>query len=791
MKIAAGILPALALCLAACAVSGPESDTGPIAARICAGVGTRADGSNWTQDEIGVTVAGSESASSTMPSDYKNVPYATEADGETVAEFTAVSDEIYFDGPSETTFTAYAPYEETASLSTLPGNEGVITRSTAEYQKDRTKIDFLFASGKTASSSSPTVNFVFDHRMSQIILNISAGVGVDAEGDDGIEGGEYTLAGLCHSGTFNVTTGETATVGEADGTALELSTACTARTLSDPDPGISYTLVVYPQTPQTLPFAATVGGKEYSGSLVIPTSASNDSQTDGFAAGYSYTYGITVTETGLVITECVIDKWIEADSEWGSFGPIGQFVYPDTEFSILFNSTPYMGTSGYVRIYNSGTGDLVDEIDVADLSCLEDCQDITSYSYNTSMDILHANPKSAAARYRVVWYKSLEITGTTLTIRPHSCVLDYDTDYYITVDKGVVDAMSFPGIGAGEWKFRTVKAPEDAANLTVGRTGYDVDCRTIQYALYYACLQDSSQDGDNPVTITVEDGTYEEQLYMYGKSNLTVKGVSSISAGSVGSDGGVKIQYSTSENDGSYNIANTASGNGASLTSAPKAGDTDLVKSGGMYVVYLENCSGIRFENVSFENTFSGHRVQAGAVNFSGDSNDSASDANFSGTVAFVGCTVQGRQAVIFTEGYNWFSDCLIGGNVDYIWGYSKIALFEKCELQSQRDLLTGSYRDIVQARSRNKDDLGYVLLDCDLTNDSVAETDIYYTYIARSPGSSSTYDNVACIGCVVRTSKLAGWYIMRNTDTGALSGVPNPSTADALHGWRYYNFTD
>ncbi len=773
--LAAAVCLCAAVCLASCTVNGPESGSGQVPAQIRAGVGTKASGSLWTQDEIGVTVKSSPSSS--MASKYANVPYKTDADGVGTATFTAEQGEIWFEDPSETvTFTAYAPYETSSDVATLPGTDadGIISRSTADYQDDQTKIDFMFASEQTASESSPTVNFVFAHKMSQIVFNIGAGVAVEADGDNGVASGSYTLTGLVHEGTFNVTTGETTTEEDVDGSGLELAQVCPSTTLTDSGSGdvtgVSYTVIAYPQNPSELTFSATVGGKPYSGTLPIPTSSEGGSGTDGFAAGYSYTYNLTVTETELIVEDCIIGDWIDADTEWGSYGPIGQFVYPDTEFTVIFNSAPSFGTSGYVRIYKTDDPDNpVDEINVADLQ-YEDEQISSSSTYNTAWDILYACPAGKSGRYRIVHYKSLEIDGSTLTIRPHSCVLDYATDYYITIDASVVEAMSFNGIAAGEWKFRTVDAPQSATDLTVGKTGYDVDCRTIQYALHYACQNDSSTDGDAAVTVTVEDGTYEEQLYLFGKKNLTIKGES-------GDRDKVTVQYS---NDYYHTY-----GDGGSMASKPEVGST--VTSGGHSVTMFEDCDGLRLQSMTLKNTYSGSRVQSAVFTFISNSSSSGTTASFYGTSALVDCAIVGRQAVVMTEGFNWFSGCLIAGVVDYIWGYSKICLFEDCEIRSCKDLTTGSYKDIVMARAQNETDLGYVFLGCTLSTDTDAENDAYDVYLGRSTGSESYYDNAAFIGCTITTQKMMGWHVKGTTE----APNPNPLEATATSGWKYYGLTD
>lgn len=103
-----------ALMLTACSGEEPAGNPeGEVAVRITAGINdalTRADGSVWEADRIGVTVT--SSPKSDMTSRYRNIPYSTTSN-EAVAEFCATGEEIFFQNREETVaFSAYAPYSE-------------------------------------------------------------------------------------------------------------------------------------------------------------------------------------------------------------------------------------------------------------------------------------------------------------------------------------------------------------------------------------------------------------------------------------------------------------------------------------------------------------------------------------------------------------------------------------------------------------------------------------------------------------------------------------------------------
>ena len=222
------IMAAAAMTLAACSNDeNMEITDGPVAARITAGLSaptTRAIGTNWNADEIGVWVK--DAPTSDMETLYKNVRYTTDSK-EATATFTATTGEgIFFQDANETvTFAAYAPYQPSADNATLPGDNGKVdvdteTNNTEDKQEG---IDFLFAEGATATRTNYTVTFAdntasggadhsFHHKMAQlnVVFQVSTNDGFAV---NQIFGGTFNLGGLIHKGTFNVTDGTTETTG--------------------------------------------------------------------------------------------------------------------------------------------------------------------------------------------------------------------------------------------------------------------------------------------------------------------------------------------------------------------------------------------------------------------------------------------------------------------------------------------------------------------------------------------------------------------------------------------------
>ena len=306
------IMAAAAMTLAACSNDeNMEMTDGPVAARITAGLSaptTRAIGTNWNADEIGVWVK--DAPASDMETLYKNVLYTTTSTGAT-AEFTATTGEgIFFQDADETvTFAAYAPYQESDANETLPGNNGKVDVKTDNMNTatDQEKIDFLFAEGATATRTNYTVTFAdntasggadhsFHHKMAQLNVVFQTSP-TDGFGPNDIFGCSFNLGGLIHEGTFNVTDGTTETTGSEvadwDISGCKYTDAATTRT---------YSLILLPQdlTSKALNVKVGIGGQTYSNS---------DAINPNLQAGYTYTYTITVKKSGLAVSGCTITPW--------------------------------------------------------------------------------------------------------------------------------------------------------------------------------------------------------------------------------------------------------------------------------------------------------------------------------------------------------------------------------------------------------------------------------------------------------------------------------------------------
>ena len=283
MKTRLFTFAALALALSACTNDDENLNNGSVAAVINAeisdAVSTRASGTAWAErDEIGI----SESRFG-----YANVLYRWEN-----GKFTPAGTIIFFQDDDPTTFSAYYPYD---------ADGGTLTATTdATAQQNQPAMDFLYATGATASTHNPEVNFTddtaaggkdcsFHHCMSQITLTFKAGSGVDF---NTIKPTSYTLSGLVLEGSFDTTTGTAETDDATAAQDLDMTLTNGALTSS---------VILFPQTKASIGLSVDYNNQPYTATLTIPEGA--------LKAGNNYTYTVTVRNKDLSISSATISDW--------------------------------------------------------------------------------------------------------------------------------------------------------------------------------------------------------------------------------------------------------------------------------------------------------------------------------------------------------------------------------------------------------------------------------------------------------------------------------------------------
>ncbi|QNB00089.1 pectinesterase family protein [Massilia sp. Se16.2.3] len=357
----------------------------------------------------------------------------------------------------------------------------------------------------------------------------------------------------------------------------------------------------------------------------------------------------------------------------------------------------------------------------------------------------------------------ITVEGDTVLVRPHAGTLAYGTAYYVMAEGGAfldaaIGGQPFAGIGKGGWHFRTADAPPAGAVLRVDDDGA-ADFRTVQGAVNHAMRAFPKAA---PVTVDVHNGRYDELLFILGKDNVTIRGESR---------DGVVIE--ALNNDG------INPGSGASQGAASPS------FTGGRPLLSVEEADLLTLENLTLRNTTRRGDTRSGqaeTVYFNTDS----------GRLVAKNASFYSEQDTIQVKGYAWFHRTLVEGNVDFIWGANRAALFEASELRTVGDSgnpQSGGY--LVQARTVTATDPGFVFLDSVLTHGPGPKGNGVpsgATYLARSPGTASTWDNVAFVNCRMGEHIApVGW---------AGAGVnrepaPHPAMANAAQGWREYGSTD
>jgi pectate lyase len=425
--------------------------------------------------------------------------------------------------------------------------------------------------------------------------------------------------------------------------------------------------------------------------------------------------------------------------------PQGGVEPVDTLLRLTFDTPPTLG-SGSVRVFRKVDDALVDVVRTSGET------DVLGYP--------------GQAQVRKVRTAPIRIDGNTATIRLHGNKLAHGTEYYVAVADGVfpgarLGGVPFTGIGkAANWSFTTQAAAPSGTTLTVDDDGA-ADFRTVQGALNHAMRYVPKA---TPVTISVRNGTYDELLYLRGKDNVSIVGESRA---------GVVIRYTNNE---SLNP-----GTGASQ--APSGSGIN----GGRALLLVEAADLLRLQRLTLNNTTlraSGVAGQAETLYFNSDAGRLiAQDAAF-----------LSEQDTLNLKGWAWFYRALVAGNVDFIWGGSRAALFEDSEIRSLGDTISatsGGY--VLQARVPAATDKGFVFLNSRLTHGPGpgprhGDVPAGATYLARSPGGTASWDNIAFINCRMdRHVAAVGWAGLGVNGQPA----PNPVAPNATSGWREYGTMD
>jgi len=404
-------------------------------------------------------------------------------------------------------------------------------------------------------------------------------------------------------------------------------------------------------------------------------------------------------------------------------------VNPDTRLQLTFSEAPVLGTSGKIRVFETGTDRLVDVLDISipagptkGVTGPKAPYTTVPYSYDgprkTNADTKPGTPSSSA----VATPDSFQLTiiggftdgfhfypvivhDKTATIQLHHNLLQYGKSYYVQMDSSVF-TKGFEGLaGKTAWTFSTKKTVPslNQEQVTVSADGSG-DFSTVQGALDF--IPDNSSVLK---TIFIRNGDYEEIVYFRNKKNLTIRGENQEK---------VVVHYANNEvfNPHPSNLStNEMPGTFPSRRAAFAA----------------DHCADLRLENMTIQTTSYG---QAEGLLLNGD------------RIFVKQVTIIGSGDALQTNGTAYYVDSKVIGDGDMILGRGA-AFFRNCSFQSY-----GAFMWIRNTAANH----GNVCMNCTFQTRGKGETEI-----ARAPvngGKGYPFCEAVLLNCKLAGISSIGW---------------------------------
>ncbi|MBQ8014220.1 MAG: Ig-like domain-containing protein [Treponema sp.] len=244
----------------------------------------------------------------------------------------------------------------------------------------------------------------------------------------------------------------------------------------------------------------------------------------------------------------------------------------------------------------------------------------------------------------------------------------------VVKDSGVITITAPEAAGA-------VTLVADSASATKLYEGTSVQGALEKIMADYASSTDS-------FTISVASGTYNEMLFYTGSATINIVGTGTAQYGT-----DVLITYSNSGNsDAMKELANSHG-----ITSGYFRGSN---RFDGKVNLVLKN---ITLQNSYSRTANDGSSTQAEALVFSSTGNLIAYNSSF---LSHQDTLYLGQKG-----GRMWFYKDYISGDVDFIWGYMDVALFEECSIYCRGDEATKAYIFASRSMTDAEANKGIVLL--------------------------------------------------------------------------------
>jgi len=364
----------------------------------------------------------------------------------------------------------------------------------------------------------------------------------------------------------------------------------------------------------------------------------------------------------------------------------------DMQFKLEFSSQPMLQSTGAIKLFKSD-GTLISTIDMSQMPS------------GTPMSATWPWKESLNGNEINVFRTTVD--GNTAIVSFPIGTMNYNTCYYITVDKNIFSnagTIGFNGIAANQWTFTTKSAaPATDLHYVVAGDGSG-DFATLQGALDYIPYGNTDKS-----KILIKNGTYIGLAFAKNRNNLTIEGESAQ---------GVIIKGFNNNN-----------------------------LNGSTHWRSVVNLSGndINIVSITFINTTPNGGTQAEVLKLNGQ------------RCVIVNCFFYSYQDTVLIEGTVYFKDCMLEGDVDFIWGRGTV-YFQSCELRANDN---GGYN--VMARNNNTKH-GYCFADCNLTRTSATTAT---QYLGRDANTSYPYAEIVYLECSMGTQIPAvGWQI-RNEMNG------------------------
>jgi pectin methylesterase-like acyl-CoA thioesterase len=331
-----------------------------------------------------------------------------------------------------------------------------------------------------------------------------------------------------------------------------------------------------------------------------------------------------------------------------------------------------------------------------------------------SVDLAASTVTDTIGGTSFIMLRPVYVDGNDVVIYLKTKALAYGQTYYVTVDSG---AIKPPGggtlaiTGSTAWRFSTAAAaPSNLSALSVALDGSGQFC-TVQGATDALPANNTAAS-----TITIKSGTYHEIMHVSKKSNITLHG-----------------------QDRKQTILLGTNNNTQQTGNSPGTSNRALLG--------FDSTNGLTIENLTIHNLTPQDGSQAEALRLQNCDKCIVRDAD-----------ILSLQDTLLWSGRIYADNCLIAGNVDYIWG-TGVAYFNKCEIRT-----VGRSGVLVQSRNA-AGAYGYVFVDSKLTTDSVSNNNM----LARIDVSVYPGSHVAYLNCQMTNIAAAGWTVTGGTPTSSL----------------------